>query len=205
MRLRDKIKGLRQRQIEEAWKRSSSTRWWSSADCAVAQQERQQASSHTCSPTETGDGRRSQSAYQRCGRDRRGPSEMREMIRSRDHPSSLSWFSMCLPTVPLSTSLLPTMSDHLAISFPLGALDLRQTPRSRMSRMGVRGRPIIAIPASCGATRRANLFFPPGTRDERDSRESCGSLRRRLHGTPTKQDSVALSCCASLYNHTCLA
>ena len=27
-----------------------------------------------------------------------------------------------------------------------------------------------AIPAACGARRRANLFFPPGTRGERDER-----------------------------------
>lgn len=52
------------------------------------------------------------------------------------------------------------MSDQLAIAFLLGALDLRQTSRSRVCIDGVCSCPIIAIPAACGASRRANLFFP---------------------------------------------
>ena len=125
-------------------------------------------------------------------------SEPSIMIRSRDRPSRLWWCSMssmCLTSI----IPLPTMSDQLAIAFLLGALDLRQTSRSKISIEGVCRRPIIAIPAACGASRRANLFFPLA----REVKEMRGASTHAY--TAHRKDRVASSCRASPHYHNRLA
>jgi hypothetical protein len=82
------------------------------------------------------------------------------VIRSRDHPTSLSWCSMCLECV-----YYYSYHCQLCLISPPSPSCLALLIFGRRHDRGLYAWPsydfaCIAIPASCGAPRRANLFFP---------------------------------------------
>jgi hypothetical protein len=116
------------------------------ADCAVAQQ---QVGSHThAAPRRRKTGGRHAISEPKGRAIVGGISDGDDIvIRSRDHPTSLWWCGMCLLLRVLPIPL-PTMSDQLAITFLLGALDLRQTARSRIMCVAVVSLPALpSLPA----------------------------------------------------------
>lgn len=91
----------------------------------------------------------------------------------------------CVYHAPIS---LPTMSDQLAIAFLLGALDLRQTSRSRVCIDGVLQLSYHRHPCRLWREQTRKLVFLAGTRGGRDER----SLHPRLHGTAKRPGGLTI-------------
>lgn len=120
------------------------------------------------------------------------------MIRSRDRSSSL--WSCRIPSMCLAP--LRGMSDQPAITFLLGALDLRQRSRSRICMGGVCSCPIIAMPSLPPVAHAdAQTCFSRLAREVKEMREEPPPTPTRH----TEKDRVASSCRASLHYHICLA
>ena len=158
-------------------------RWSSGRLRSVAQQE---INSHTHAAPRRRQTEDTPYQSRRAGRSSEPSISDDIVIRSRDHPTSLSWFSMCLERVYYCEYCSYHCQLCLISSPSPSCLALLIFGRRRDR--GLYAWPsyhfaCIAIPASCGAPRRANLFFPLA-REVKEMRRASTTHAYTAHRKP---------------------